>query len=158
MRHFLDASEYVTLYNQAVKSDAQYDIASYGSLEEAIKAYKRYYGIYGLTLNQLANGTDFKNHKVNTDWQSLLYNDNAPSNQINLSATGGDDKTRFFVSGFYNIHDAIVINNKFYRYGGRLNLEHNPTEKLSIGINISVDRSQLNRVQQIMLFLRRVSW
>ena len=84
--------------------------------------------------------------KVNTNWQDLLYNKNAPSNQINLSATGGDEKTRFFASGFYNTQDAIVINNKFYRYGGRLNLEHNPTDKLSFGIKLSVDRSQLNRV------------
>ncbi len=104
------------------------------------------YAVYGLTLDQLANGTDYQNLKVNTDWQNLLYNNNAPSNQINLSATGGDEKTRFFASGFYNTQDAIVINNTFSRYGGRLNLEHNPTDKLSIGINISVDRSQLNRV------------
>ncbi len=151
LRHFLNAQQYVDFYNQAVKSDAEYDIANdlsgFNSLNQAINYYnKKIYAVYGLTLDQLANGTDWKNNKVNTNWQSLLYNHDAPSNQINLSATGGDDKTRFFVSGFYNTQDAIVINNKFYRYGGRLNLEHNPTEKLSIGINISVDRSQLNRV------------
>ncbi|HYJ64387.1 MAG TPA: SusC/RagA family TonB-linked outer membrane protein, partial [Parafilimonas sp.] len=151
LRHFLNAKQYVDFYNQAVKSDAEYDIANdlsgFSSLNQAINYYnKKIYAVYGLTLDQLANGTDWKNNKVNTNWQSLLYNHDAPSNQINLSATGGDDKTRFFVSGFYNTQDAIVINNKFYRYGGRLNLEHNPTEKLSIGINISVDRSQLNRV------------
>ncbi len=150
LRHFLDAKEYVKLYNQAVTSDAQYDITNdlsgYASLDDAIKDYKKLYGTYGLTLNELSNGTDYKDGKVNTDWQSLLFNNNAPSNEINLSATGGDEKTRFFASGFYNTQDAIVINNKFYRYGGRLNLEHNPTKNLSIGINISVDRSQLNRV------------
>lgn len=150
LRHFMNASQYVTFYNQAVKSDAQYDLdndfSGFSSLEEAIAAYKDFYGTYGLTLNDLANGTDYKNGKVNTDWQSLLYNKNAPANQINLSATGGDEKTRFYVSGFYNTQDAIVINNKFYRYGGRLNLEHNPTQKLSIGINLAADRSQLNRV------------
>jgi TonB-linked SusC/RagA family outer membrane protein len=151
LRHFLNASQYVKLYNQAVKSDAQYDLDNHysgflTSLGQAIQYYQNQYGIYGLTLDQLADGTDFKNGEVNTDWQNLLYNHNAPSNQINLSAQGGDSKTRFFASGFYNTQDAIVINNKFYRYGGRLNLEHNPSDKLSIGINISVDRSQLNRV------------
>lgn len=151
LRHFLNADEYVRLYNMAVKSDAQYDLTNgysgfLTSLGQAIQYYQNLYGYYGLTLDGLANGTDYKNRKVNTDWQGLLYNHNAPSSEINLSATGGDEKTRFFASGFYNTQDAIVINNKFYRYGGRLNLEHNPTEKLSIGINISVDRSQLNRV------------
>lgn len=150
LRHFLNAKEYVGLYNQAVKSDAQYDLdndlSGYTNLDDAIKDYTDFYGVYGLTLDQLADGTDYKNLKVNTNWQNLLFNHNAPDNQINLSATGGDEKTKFFASGFYNTQDAIVINNKFYRYGGRLNLETNPTQKLSLGINISVDRSQLNRV------------
>jgi TonB-linked SusC/RagA family outer membrane protein len=150
LRHFLNNTQYVDLYNLAVKSDAQYDLdndlSGFNSLEQATKAYKQYYSIYGLSLDDLANGTDYKNGEVNTDWQSLLYNSNAPSNEINLSASGGDEKTRFFASGFYNVQDAIVINNKFYRYGGRLNLEHSPSEKLSFGINVAIDRSQLNRV------------
>ena len=71
------------------------------------------------------------------------------SKQIDLSVTGGNDKTRFFfISGFYNDQDAIVINNTFKRYGGRFNLEHNASAKLSLGINVAVSRSQLNRVKQ----------
>lgn len=149
-RKFLNASQYVNLYNLAVKSDAQYDLTNgfsgFSNLQEAIDAYTDLYGVYGLTLDQLANGTDYQKGEVNTNWQNLLFNADAPSNQVNLSATGGDEKTRFFASGFYNVQDAIVINNKFYRYGGRLNLEHSPTKRLSIGINIAVDRTQLNRV------------
>src|SRR5262249_50181150 len=91
-------------------------------------------------------GTDWKNAEVNTDWQSQLYNHNAQNKQVNLSATGGDAKTRFYVSGSYTDQDAIVINNKFYRYGGRMNLEHTASDKLTLGIDISIDRSQINRV------------
>ena len=39
-----------------------------------------------------------------------------------------------------------MINNTFKRYGGRFNLEHNASAKLSLGINVAVSRSQLNRV------------
>ena len=39
-----------------------------------------------------------------------------------------------------------LINNTFKRYGGRFNLEHNASAKLSLGINVAVSRSQLNRV------------
>ena len=148
LRHFLNGKQYIDLYNQAIKSDAQYDldndISGYPDLETAIADYTDAYATYGISLSDLAGGGDY--NKINTDWQGLLYNRNAPSNSINLSATGGDAKTRFFASGFYNTQDAIVINNKFYRYGGRINLEHNPTDKLSFGINIAIDRSQLNRV------------
>ena len=149
-RHFLDAKQYVDLYNLAVKSDAQYDftndLSGYASLDDAIKDYTDLYSIYGLSLSDLANGTDYTKGAVNTNWQNLLFNNNAPSNQINLSASGGDAKTRFFVSGFYNTQDAIVINNTYSRYGGRLNLEHSPNKNLTFGMNLSVDRSQLNRI------------
>lgn len=150
LRKFMNNYQYVDAYDLAVKSDAQYDldndISGFSSLEEAIGAYEEWYALYGLSLDDLANGTDYRKGEVNTNWQDLLYNKNAVANQINLSASGGDAKTRFFVSGFYNVQDAIVINNKFYRYGGRLNLEHNPSEKLSFGINVAIDRTQLNRV------------
>src|SRR6202012_1574466 len=91
-------------------------------------------------------GTDWQNAAVNTNWQAQSLHKNAPSNQINLSATGGSDKTRFFISGFYNDQDAIVINNYFTRYGARFNIDHNATDKLVFGMNMAVDRSQLNRV------------
>lgn len=148
-RKFLNARQYVELYNQAILSDATYDYEKgyYNTLEEAVADYRDYwYPTYGVTLDDLALGTDWQNAVVNTNWQNLLYNKNAQTNQVDLSAYGGDAKTRFFVSGFYNTQEAIVINNKFYRYGGRLNLEHSASDKLTLGINLSVDRSQLNKV------------
>ena len=86
------------------------------------------------------------NAAVNTNWQAQSLHHNAPSNQINLSASGGNDKTRFFISGFYNTQDAIVVNNTFTRYGARFNIDHNATDKLVFGLNLAVDRSQLNKV------------
>ena len=91
-------------------------------------------------------GTDWQNAEVNTDWQDILYKDNAPTKNIDVSATAVMRKQNFYVSGFYTDQQAIVINNKFYRYGGRMNLEHQATSNLSFGINMSVNRSQLNRV------------
>jgi TonB-linked SusC/RagA family outer membrane protein len=150
-RSFLNASQYVNLFNQAIVSDATYDFnndfSGYATLEEAINDYRDVvYPTYGIDLNYYALGTDWQNAEVNTDWQDLLFTKNAQTNQVDLSAYGGDAKTKFFVSGFYNTQEAIVINNKFYRYGGRLNLEHNASDKLTLGINISVDRSQLDKV------------
>lgn len=142
--HFLDANQYISLMEIAANDDAYYAYSngSYSTLEAAQAKFKAYYerrlDIYSLHT--------WRDRKYNTNWQDLLYNKNAPANEINLSASGGDAKTKFFVSGFYNVQDATVINNKFYRYGGRLNLDHTATDKLSFGINLSVDRSQLNRV------------
>ena len=68
------------------------------------------------------------------------------TNRLDLSVRGGNEKTRFFASGFYNDQEAIVIANRFRRYGGRLNLDHSINDKVTIGINLSSTRSQLDRV------------
>lgn len=145
---FLDAKQYVDLINIAAQTDAEYDfnndISGYPTLEDAVTDYQNFY--YENILDYFSLGTDWRNQEVNTDWQSLLYNNDAPQLQVDLSASGGSDKTRFFVSGFYNDQDAIVINNKFSRYGGRFNLEHNATSRLTLGINVAVSRSELKRV------------
>jgi len=142
-KDFLNAQQYKDAIMIAAKDDAWYDYTNdesgFGSLEEATDWYQNYYKKNVLNFYSLGTNS-------NTDWQKALYNKDAPSRQVNLSFSGGTEKTRFFISGIYNTQDAIVINNKFYRYGARMNLEHNATDKLTIGINLSVDRSQLNRV------------
>ena len=147
-RSFLNAKQYVDVVEQSAVNDGTYDfnnnVSGFPSLDSAINYYK--FGFYEPVLDQFALGTDWRNHAVNTNWQAQSLHKNAPSSQINLSATGGNDKTRFFASGFYNMQDAIVVNNKFSRYGGRFNLDHNVSDKLVFGINLAVDRSELDKV------------
>lgn len=146
-RSFLNAKQYVDLINIAAQTDAEYDdnnLHNFETLQDAVDYYQAFY--YDNILDPFSLGTDWRNQEVNTDWQKLLYNKNAPQRQLDLSASGGTDKTRFFISGFYNDQEAIVINNKFKRYGGRFNLEHNATSRLTLGINLAVSRSELNRV------------
>jgi TonB-linked SusC/RagA family outer membrane protein len=148
LRQFLNAKQYVDLIEAAAVNDGRTDftqnISGFGTLQDAISAYKSLYEQQILDLYSL--GTDWRHAKVNTDWQNLLYRNNAQNRQVNLSATGGDEKTRFFVSGSYTDQDAIVVDNKFYRYGGRMNLEHTASDRLTLGIDISIDRSQINRI------------
>jgi len=148
LRKFANAKQYVSLIEQAAINDGRYDfengINGFPNQADAIDAYK---GLYeNAILDQYAIGTNWKKGEVNTDWQNQLYRNNAQNKQVNLSASGGDARTRFFVSGSYTDQAAIVLVNKFYRYGGRMNLEHTASDKLTLGIDVSVDRSQLNRV------------
>lgn len=147
-RGFLNAKEYIDLIHEAAVNDGKTDFANgdtgYGTEQEAIEDYTKLYD--SDILDYYSLGTDWRNLAVNTNWEDQVYRDVARSNQVNLSATGGNEKTRFFVSGFYSGQDAIVINNKFTRYGARLSLDHQATDKLNIGINMSVNRSQLDRV------------
>jgi TonB-linked SusC/RagA family outer membrane protein len=161
--HFMNSKQYVNLFQQAAMNDARYDMdnnitngiaasnpgqaaipGGFANIDSAYNWYNE--NIYAYTLDQLALGTDWQHQAVNTDWQKLGYHHNAPSHQVNLSASGGSDKTRFFISGFYNDQDAIVINNTFSRYGARFNIDHNATDKLVFGLNLAIDRSQLDKV------------
>jgi len=148
LRHFINAKQYVQLIEQAAVNDANIDFknddSGFPTLQDALDAYKQFYE--SAVLDQYALGTDWRKNAVNTDWQSQLYRNNAQNKQVNLSATGGDAKTKFFISGTYTDQDAIVVVNKFYRYGGRLNLEHSASDKLTLGLDVSIDRSQINRV------------
>ncbi|MBD2700965.1 SusC/RagA family TonB-linked outer membrane protein [Spirosoma sp. BT702] len=58
--------------------------------------------------------------------------------QYNISASGGNNKTTFNISGGYYRQLATTIGSNFKRYTANLNLQHNASEKLSfrLGMNI----------------------
>ena len=145
---FADANQYIKLINIAAEGDGEHDfmdsISGFTSLQQAINHYQNFYD--NQILDYYSLGTDWEHRAVNTNWQALSFHPNAPATQVNLSAQGGNDKTKFFVSGFYNTQDAIVIDNSFSRYGARFNLEQAATDNLSFGINVAIDRSEIDKV------------
>lgn len=149
---FLNARQYVDLVQKSELNDARYDfennISGFATQADALDYYTNdpQYGYIANVLTPYSQGTDWRNAAVNSDWQAQIYHKNAPSSQVNLSATGGNDKTRFFISGFYNTQDAIVIKNKFQRAGARFNIDHTASDRLTLGLNMAIDRSQLDRV------------
>lgn len=142
-REFLNAAEYIELFTEAaINSDLIDGIdprtpGNYAGswLEYVEKRFTRY-----------AGHSDWRNNETNTDWESLAYNDNSATKILDLSASGGNDKTRFFASGSFSDQEGILINNAFQRMSGRLNLEHDATQRLKIGINMGLSRTLANRV------------
>ncbi len=78
---------------------------------------------------------------IDSDWQEEAYKDNT-SQTFDISASGGDAKTRFYVSGSIDDQEGHVIKNAFQRVGGRLNLDHTVNSKLDIGVNFSITRTE----------------
>jgi len=148
-RGFLNASEYVQAMRVAATNDGRQDFltdnsGNFATVEDAIADYISYYENEVIDFYSL--GTDWRNAAVDVNWEDQQYRKNAFSQQYDLSVRGGNAKTRFYVSGFLNDQEAIVIVNRFRRYGGRLNLDHSVNDKFSIGMNTSITRSQLDRV------------
>ncbi|MDQ6610409.1 MAG: SusC/RagA family TonB-linked outer membrane protein, partial [Bacteroidota bacterium] len=92
-----------------------------------------------------AGNTDYQTYKVNTDWQSLAFQD-APMSQYDLNLSGGNEKTTFYMSGQYLDQKGIILRNALKRYTGRVNLDNKVSNWLSVGINMSFSRSYNKRI------------
>jgi TonB-linked SusC/RagA family outer membrane protein len=79
-----------------------------------------------------------------TDWQSLIFH-KAPIFNYQLSAAGGDAKTKFYISANYNGTDGIQIGSNYHRYGARINVDHTVSSKFKVSGELAVSRSIQNR-------------
>ena len=71
-----------------------------------------------------------------TDWMSLAYRVSTTQNYT-LSATGGNDRTRFYVSGDYYSEEGLVRHNQNTIVNFRTNLDHKVNDKLSFAARIN---------------------
>ncbi|WP_291399440.1 TonB-dependent receptor [Daejeonella sp.] len=82
---------------------------------------------------------------ANTDWQNEIFR-SADIKNYDLSARGGNDKTKFSVSGSYFDQQGIVIASGFKRWSGRVNLDNQATEKLKLSLSAGFNSSVSNRI------------
>lgn len=78
-----------------------------------------------------------------TDWRDEVLRRGVTQN-IDLSASGGSEKNKFYVSGGYFKQKGIVIASDFNRYSGKLNWSSDVNSFLKIGINNTLAYTQQN--------------
>lgn len=71
----------------------------------------------------------------------------AQQQTYNLSASGGDSKTTFFLGLNYTFQEATLRLMDFERLGFRLNLDHNISKNLQVGISNSYSRTKRQLVR-----------
>lgn len=84
-------------------------------------------------------------YDIDTDWQDQIYRDALTSN-LQLSLSGGDDKTTYFVSAGQQKQEGIVRESDFKRTNFRLNLNSTIRTGVRLGTNLSVSRVAFNNV------------
>jgi TonB-linked SusC/RagA family outer membrane protein len=138
-----------------------------GKAGQPVIAFNAYYGIqkiakkmdlldpyefvkYQLELNPtiapqtyLAGGKTLDSYRdaQGIDLQDYIYQ-TAPVQNYSISMRGGNDKTRYAVSGNIFNQSGIVINSGFQRYQGRMNLDQTISKKLRASININYSNSK----------------
>lgn len=126
---------YIAMMREGVLNRFRSNLPAFGSLDNLILSGL---GLRGLSAADSANA-------VTTNWQDLVFRDAAMQNH-DLNISGGNDKTKFYISGSYLGQDGIIIGSKFQRFNLRTSIDHKVNNKLTIGFSNAVSRSQSNRI------------
>ncbi|MEZ4903628.1 MAG: SusC/RagA family TonB-linked outer membrane protein [Spirosomataceae bacterium] len=78
----------------------------------------------------------------NTDWWDIIMRDGGIQN-YNLSASGGGDKSNFFVSIGMMDEKGLQINNDYKRYNARFNYDYKIRKNINTGIKFNGNWSNL---------------
>ena len=80
-----------------------------------------------------------------TDWQSEIYR-TAPLHSYNLSFSGGDNQTQYFISGSYFGQEGIALGTSYDRINGRMSIDQRVNSWINVGASLSLSRSYNNRI------------
>lgn len=133
------------------------------ALETPVKAHQ-FISNYprALTLAQLAYGVDkvydaqyYKNGSIdewlalgmvdpvrypNTDWWDVFMQ-NGSMQKHNLSASGGNDLSNFYISVGTQNQQGLQINNEFKLYNARINYDYKVRKNLNVGVKLNGNTS-----------------
>ncbi|MCY3997867.1 MAG: SusC/RagA family TonB-linked outer membrane protein [Flavobacteriaceae bacterium] len=85
---------------------------------------------FGLTYKNWADQGEY-----NEDWADLITVDNAPSQNINISARGGSEALNFRASVGYQSNEATVVGSEFESINGTFNVQFKISDKLTFSTN-----------------------
>ena len=127
-REWLNTEEYVELYTEAaLNSGFSEDDAAF------------FFNLFA------QDEADWREGRVDTDWQDLAFVSGSVQD-INFSASGGGEKTTFFLSTGYNNTQGILRGNTLERYTLRANIEHRANDWFTVGLNSNLSKTQLSRI------------
>ncbi|MBX2873523.1 MAG: SusC/RagA family TonB-linked outer membrane protein, partial [Saprospiraceae bacterium] len=79
------------------------------------------------------------------DYEDEIYGETGLISDTRLNVSGGNDKTKYFISGAYRTEDGIIKNTGYDRFTTRLNIDHKISDKLTISSTSNYVRSDASR-------------
>ena len=136
-----------------VKGPAQINANFYSGTQQAHRFMpmmngKQYATIYN---EALVNGgraplfTDVESLGVGTDWQDAIYRV-APVNNVELSASGGTEQGKYYISAGYFDQKGIVLSTDYKRINFRINSEYKLRPAVTLGENLSLSYAVQNTI------------
>lgn len=90
------------------------------------------------------NIDDFRNNGI-TNYEDLLYGNNALLTNTRLSISGGDARTKFYIGGSYKNDEGIVNNTGYRKVSARINLDHKISDVFDLAISTNYINSSADR-------------
>jgi len=79
------------------------------------------------------------------DLEEQVFGREAPQAETNLSVSGGNESTQYYVSAVFANNQGIAHNTGFLRQGGTVNLRQALTSRVRLNVNSSVQHSVASR-------------
>lgn len=83
--------------------------------------------------------------RTNINWLDMVFNDNAPLQNYELSVSGATEKVNYYVSGGLYDQEGIAVGSDFQRYNFRANVEVKAKDWLKIGTNSMVAYEEIEQ-------------
>lgn len=98
--------------------------------------------------------------KQSTDWYPLVFSKSAPQTMHNLNATGGNDKTTYYVGLGFQYQDGFFKSSdlSYNKYNVRSNITTKITDRLTFDLNLNSVMDEQDRPYQDSWWIIRSFW
>jgi TonB-linked SusC/RagA family outer membrane protein len=96
-------------------------------------------------MDYFSYGNWTKDPKKTYEWQDVVFQ-KGQYRQADLQMSGGNEKTKFFISGQYLDQSGIIIGNRLERMTARMNVDHKANDWLTIGLTTNFARTYNRRL------------
>ena len=143
------------------KGSVQISYNGYAGVEKQFENINKMNGQQFLEYKRVANGLGKNNNSqdesllgalyenyingVETDYIDEIYRDGFQTNH-QLSASGGNEKISYYLSGSYFKEEGVLKKTDYERYSLRVNLDVKLTEKIKVGLSFTASKDLRNRM------------
>ncbi len=116
---------------------------------------------YNRTTNPERTGYLISKYVVDqpTDWADEALRDHGSISSYQLSASGGNEKAQFYISGNYNSEDGIMERSSYKKFTFRTKIDVNLSKRIKVGVNFNPSYSARERPQgNLTDYIRFHSW
>ena len=86
--------------------------------------------------------------KTDVNWQDVVFNSSAMLQNYELSASGADDTSNYYVSGGYYSQDGTAVGSTFERYSLRANFERKAADWMKIGSSTMLNFQKIQQADE----------